>query len=442
MFADLDPATRARALQYGHDGRAIATHIPGQGPIDVVPIRSATVVGGGLMGTGISIAFLNAGLRVALVEPREAGRAKAQATIAATLERDVGKQRISREEADRRLGALTVVETIAAAADADLFLEAVFEDLDVKRQVFEAMDSVARSGAILASNTSTLNLDTIAGFTRRPEDVVGLHFFSPANIMRLLEIVRGRSSSARTLASAMAFAKAIGKNGVVSGVCDGFIGNRIFEEYLRQAWFLLEEGALPQQVDGALERFGMAMGPCRVMDLAGQDIGWHIRQRRAVEQPDRPYSRIPDLICEKGRFGQKTGAGFYLYPDGRTPAPDPEVEQLIEAERARIGLAPRAIPDSEIVERCVLAMINEGARIVEEGIAYRPVDIDVVYLDGYGFPAECGGPMFLADAWGLPAVLAAINGYRARRHGWAWEPAGLLARLAQGGGSFAALNTA
>jgi 3-hydroxyacyl-CoA dehydrogenase len=272
--------------------------------------------------------------------------------------------------------------------------------------------------------------------------VIGLHFFSPANIMRLLEIVRGAKTSPEVLLSALAFAKGIGKTGVVSGVCDGFIGNRIFEEYLRQAWFLLEEGALPQQVDSALETFGFAMGPCRVMDLAGQDIGWAIRQRRTAEQPGRPYSRIPDLVCERGRFGQKTGAGMYLYPDGRTPEVDPAVTELIVAESARLGISRRKIEDSEIVERCVYAMVNEGARILEEGIAFRPVDIDVVYLDGYGFPATRGGPMFHADTMGLDKVLAAIRKFAGQRHGWAWEPAPLLLELAGRGGTFAELNEA
>jgi 3-hydroxyacyl-CoA dehydrogenase len=260
--------------------------------------------------------------------------------------------------------------------------------------------------------------------------------------MRLLEIVRGAKTSPEVLQSALAFARDIGKTGVVSGVCDGFIGNRIFEEYLRQAWFLLEEGALPQQVDKALEAFGFAMGPCRVMDLAGQDIGWAIRQRRTAEQPERPYSRIPDLVCELGRFGQKTGAGMYQYADGRTPVVDPRVTELVVGESARLGIARREIEDSEIVERCVYAMVNEGARVLEEGIAFRPVDIDIVYLDGYGFPATRGGPMFHADTVGLDEVLASIRKFAGRRHGWAWAPAPLLVDLAGRGSAFAQLNDA
>jgi 3-hydroxyacyl-CoA dehydrogenase len=440
LFGELMASTPSRALRHGFFGRRIVSRIPGVLPAETQKIRRATIVGGGLMGTGIALAFLNAGLPVNLVEPRAEGREKARDTIARTIVRDVEKGRISEDAADRRLAALRIVETLAEAADADLFIEAVFEDLEVKRSVFREMDRVAPAHAILASNTSTLDLDAIAGFTRRPERVVGLHFFSPANIMRLLEIVRGAKTSPEVLQSALALAKNIRKTGVVSGVCDGFIGNRVFEEYLRQAWFLLEEGALPQQLDQALEAFGFAMGPCRVMDLAGQDIGWAIRKRRAAEQPDRPYSRIPDLICEMGRFGQKTGAGMYLYPDGRTPEADPAVTELILGESARLGIERRAIDDSEIVERCIYAMVNEGVRILEEGIAFRPVDIDVVYLDGYGFPATRGGPMFYADTVGLNRVLAAIRDFAGQRHGWAWEPAPLLVELAGRGGSFAELN--
>lgn len=440
LFGELMESAASRALRHGFFGRRIVQRIPGLPKVTPAKVDAVTIVGGGLMGTGIAIALLNAGQAVTIVEMNEDQRARAIQTVEKTIGRDVEKGRISREAAQRRLAALSLVPTLEGAAPSDLYIEAIFEDMDAKSAVFAALDRVAPPEAILASNTSTLDLDEIAACTSRPESVVGMHFFSPANVMRLLEVVRGKHTSAQTLASAMAFAKVIGKTGVVAGVCDGFIGNRIFEEYLRQAWFLLEEGATPRQVDTALEDFGMAMGPCRVMDLAGQDIGWKIRQRRAVEQPDRPYSRVPDLICELGRFGQKTGAGFYLYPDGRTPQPDPEMDALIAVEAARLGLERRAISDEEIVQRCIYAMVNEGARILEEGIAYRPVDIDVIYLDGYGFPAERGGPMFFADQQGLANVLAAIRRFSATRHGWAWEPAKLLVDLVERGGSFAELN--
>ena len=439
-FAALMASPASKGLRHGFFGRRAVARIPGLAGAAPHPVRKVTVIGGGLMGTGIATALLNAGIATTIVEPREDARDRARQSIEATVRRDVEKGRVSAEVAARRMDALSVAEAIAGAAEADLFIEAVFEDMAVKQAVFAELDRVAPPTAIFASNTSTLDLDAIAGFTRRPDRVVGLHFFSPANVMKLLEVVRGQRTSLETLATAMAFARAIGKTGVVAGVCDGFIGNRIFEEYLRQAWFLLEEGALPEQVDRALEAFGMAMGPCRVMDLAGQDIGWSIRQRRAVEQPDRPYSQVPDRICERGRFGQKAGAGFYLYPDGRTPQVDPDVTALIEAESARIGLARRPIDDSEIVARCILAMVNEGARIVAEGIALRPVDIDIVYLDGYGFPAERGGPMFHADQQGLPGIVDAIRGYAKGRHGWAWEPSPLLIELAGSKRTFEGLN--
>lgn len=440
-FGELLMSEPSKALRHGFFGRREVARIPGVVKADVQRVGSVVVVGGGLMGTGIAIALLDAGLKVALVEPREESRAVARKVIEQTSRRNVEKGRVSAETAAQRMAALSFHGGLEDAGEADLYLEAVFENMDVKRDVFTALDRLAPPHAILASNTSTLDLDVIAGFTGRPERVVGLHFFSPANIMRLLEIVRGARTSQETLASAMAFAKQINKTGVVAGVCDGFIGNRVFEEYLRQAWFLLEEGALPQQIDSALEAFGMAMGPCRVMDLAGQDIGWNIRKRRAVEQPDRPYSQVPDRICELGRFGQKAGAGFYLYADGRTPQVDPEIEALIVAESARIGIARREIDDAEIVQRCIYAMVNEGARIVAEGIAYRPVDIDIIYLDGYGFPAERGGPMFHADRQGLPEVLDSIRRFAAGRHGWAWEPAPLLVDLVERGSNFDALNS-
>ena len=440
QFAALMSSDTSRALRHGFFGRRIVPRIPGLENIAPQKIGTVTVIGGGLMGTGIATALLSSGLTVSIVEPEAARRAQAQTGIARVLARDRDKGRISAAQFESRLAALSVVESVVDARDADLFLEAVFEEISVKRVVFETLDRLARPDAILASNTSTLDLNLIAAFTKRPERVVGMHFFSPANVMRLLEIVRGAETSAETLASAMAFAKAIGKTGVVAGVCDGFIGNRIFEEYLRQAWFLLEEGALPQQIDRAIERFGMAMGPCRVMDLAGQDIGWNIRKRRAIEQPDRPYSRVPDLICELGRFGQKTGAGFYTYADGRTATSDPDVDRLIVAHSVAIGVNRRQISDTEIVERCILAMVNEGARILEDGIAYRPIDIDMVYLDGYGFPANLGGPMFYADLIGLSQVLATLAKYESGPQGWALQPAPLLKRLVAEGRTFEELN--
>ena len=439
-FAELIESDTSKALRHGFFGRRLVSKVVTASKARPAAIEEVCVVGGGLMGKGIALAVLGAGKKVTLIEPDEMRRHEALESIQKSIHREEDKGRITRNEARQRLASLSMGDEISCGAEADLFIEAVFESAEVKKLVFEELDKVAKPGAILASNTSTLDLNAIAAYTTRPEDVVGLHFFSPANIMRLLEVVRGAKTSDATLARAMAFAKAIGKTGVVAGVCDGFIGNRIMEEYLRQAWFLLEEGALPAQIDKAIESFGMAMGPCRVMDLAGQDIGWNIRKRRAVEQPDRPYSKVPDLICELGRFGQKTGAGFYKYPDGRTPEVDPEVNALIEAHSAELGLDRRKIDDSEIVERCIYAMVNEGAKVVEERIASRPVDVDIVYLEGYGFPASRGGPMFHADLVGLSEVLERIKFYEQGRHGWAWEPAQLLTRLVSEGRNLQELN--
>lgn len=441
LFGELMQSEASRGLRHAFFGQRIVGRIPGQDRnVAARAIHSVGIVGGGLMGTGIAIAILNAGLAVTMVELRADALEKATTSIRKAILRDVEKGRLSQDMADARIAAFNPAGTLDALGDSDLIIEAVFEDMGVKEQVFGALDAIAKPDAILASNTSTLDLDAIAAFTKRPERVVGLHFFSPANIMKLLEVVRGARTAPDVLASAMAFAKSIGKVGVVAGVCDGFIGNRVFEEYLRQAWFLLEEGALPQQIDKAMEAWGMAMGPCRTMDLAGQDIGWSIRNRRAIEQPHRPYSKVIDRVCELGRYGQKSGKGLYLYPDGRTATVDPEIEALIIAYSAEIGLERRAIDDAEIVSRCLLAMANEGAKIVGEGIAYRPVDVDIIYLNGYGFPAERGGPIFQADEMGIDEALATIRDYAAGRNGWAWTPAPLLVDIAARGGSFQELN--
>ncbi|MGZ5583473.1 MAG: 3-hydroxyacyl-CoA dehydrogenase family protein, partial [Usitatibacter sp.] len=305
--------------------------------------------------------------------------------------------------------------------------------------VFRKLDEVAKPGAILASNTSTLDVNKIAGFTKRPQDVVGMHFFSPANVMKLLEVVRGAKTAKDVLATVMQVAKKIRKTAVVSGVCDGFIGNRMVEQYLRQALFLLEEGASPQQVDAALEKIGFAMGPFRMSDLAGNDIGWAIRKRRYREKPNVIYSRIADRLCELGRFGQKTGSGWYRYEAGRRDAiPDPAVDEMIAAYRKEKGITPRKIGNDEIVERCVLALVNEGARILEEGIASRASDIDMVYLTGYGFPLHRGGPMLYADMMGLYNVVRSMERFAADPHGDPafWKPAPLLAKLAAEGKTF------
>ena len=440
LFEELRLSPASLGLRHAFFARRQVSRAPGLPKRDYALPRVVGVVGAGTMGSGIALALLGAGMRVILHEARLDALAAAEARISRAIDTDVAKGRISASEAQARRSRLQLSVEIAGLSECDIVIEAVFEDIGVKQEVFSALDALCKPEAILASNTSTLDLDVIAGFTRRPDRVIGTHFFSPANVMRLLEVVRGAATSQDTLGRTMAFAKQIGKTGVVAGVCDGFIGNRMFEEYLRQAWFLLEEGALPGQIDAALERWGMAMGPCRTMDMAGQDIGWSIRKRRAIAQPDRPYSRVPDLICELGRFGQKTSAGFYLYPDGPTATPDPTIDGMIADYSRDAGIVRRAISDDEIVDRCVLALVNEGARIVEEGIAFRPLDVDVVYIDGYGFPAEKGGPMFYADHIGLAGIVERMKVFAAGAQGWAWQPAALLVELAAAGRDFGSRN--
>jgi len=440
LFLELVQTPESRALRHAFFAERAAARIPGLGQ-DVVPrsVGRVGVVGAGTMGGGIAMSFASAGIPVTLLETTPAALERGVGTIRGNYEGAVKKGRMTADALAATMALITPTLDARALAHADLIVEAVFEDMAVKQEVFRQLDEIARPGAILATNTSTLDVDRIARSTRRPQDVVGAHFFSPAHVMKLLEIVRGAATAPDVLATMMQVGKRIGKTAVVAGVCDGFIGNRMLEQYVRQAMFLLEEGASPQQVDTALEGFGMAMGPFRMGDLAGNDIGWHIRQRRYVDKPHVTYSRIGDGLCERGRFGQKTGAGWYRYePGARTALPDPEVDALIEQYRRDIGVAPRAIPGDEIVERCILALVNEGARLLEEGIALRASDIDVVYLTGYGFPRYRGGPMFYADTLGLYNVVRAMRriGAMPRADAAFWQPAPLLARLAAEGGSF------
>jgi 3-hydroxyacyl-CoA dehydrogenase len=431
-FDELIAGTESKALRHAFFGERAVAKIPGL-PEDTPTreVRGAAVIGAGTMGGGIAMVFANAGIPVKLLDASQAALDQGMATIAKTYESGVARGRLTRDEADARLARIIPTLDYRSLAEVDVAVEAVFEDMQVKKEVFARLDAAMKRGAILASNTSTLDLDEIARATSRPEAVIGMHFFSPANVMRLLEVVRGAATSNEVLATVMKLAKTLGKLGVVSGVCDGFIGNRMIERYLQQAGFLLDEGALPREVDGALEDWGMAMGPFAMSDLAGNDIGWHIRKRRYRERPGFEYSRIPDRLCELGRFGQKSGAGFYRYETGsRKPVPDPAVEKLIADYRAQIGIQPRKVGAREIVERCVFALVDEGARILEEGIAQRAVDIDMVYLAGYGFPRYRGGPMFYADTVGLPEIVAAMQRYRNGYHGECWTPAPLLAKLA------------
>jgi len=389
------------------------------------------------MGGGIAMNFLNAGIPVKLLETKQEALDKGLATIRKNYENTLKKGKLTQEKFDQRMALVSGTLAYEDIAQADIVVEAVFEEMGVKEAVFRKLDEVMKPGAILATNTSTLDVDQIAAFTRRPEDVIGTHFFSPANVMKLLEIVRGAKTGKDVLATALALSKKLKKTGVVSGVCDGFIGNRMIEQYSRQAGFLLEEGALPEQIDKAAEKFGFAMGPFRMGDLAGNDIGWAIRKRRYVEKPEISYSRTADLLCEMGRYGQKTGAGWYDYKAGdRKAYPNPQVDAMIVQHSADLGITRRKISDQEIVERLVYSLVNEGADILAEGIALRASDIDMVYLTGYGFPLYRGGPMFYADTVGLPNVLAAINKYARGHHGDAWKPAPLLVKLAEEGKTF------
>jgi 3-hydroxyacyl-CoA dehydrogenase len=437
-FLHLIQTPESKALRHAFFAERVASKVPDV-PADTPTreIRQAAVIGAGTMGGGIAMNFVNAGIPVVLLETKQEALDKGIATIRKNYENTMKKGKLTQEKFDQRIGLISGTLSYADIAQADIVVEAVFEDMGVKETVFKQLDAVMKPGAILASNTSTLDVDKIASFTSRPQDVIGTHFFSPANVMKLLEIVRGKATGKDVLATTLALSKKLKKTGVVSGVCDGFIGNRMIEQYSRQAGFLLEEGCLPEQVDKAVEKFGFAMGPFRMGDLAGNDIGWAIRKRRYVEKPEIVYSKTADLLCEMGRYGQKTGAGWYDYKAGdRKAYPNQAVNDMIVKHSADIGVERRKISDQEIVERLVYSLVNEGARILEEGIAMRASDIDMVYLTGYGFPVYRGGPMFYADTVGLFNVLMAMEKYAKGRHGDAWKPAPLLVKLAGEGKGF------
>ena len=425
-----------RHLFFAERQAAKIPDLPAETP--ALEIRKAAVIGAGTMGGGITMCFANAGIPVTVIEMAQPALDKGLETIRGNYAATVSKGRLTQEKMDQRMALISSSTDFAAVKDADIVVEAVFEDMAVKKEVFATLDKTAKAGAILATNTSTLDVDEIARSTGRPQSVLGLHFFSPANVMRLLEVVRGAGTSHAVLATGMKLGKRLGKVPVCVGVCDGFVGNRMIHPYLKEAGFLLEEGALPQQVDAAIEAFGFAMGPFRMSDLAGLDVGWYIRRRQAATRPPQErYSKIADTICERGRFGQKTGAGYYRYEKGKRDAlPDPDIEALIVQASRDAGIARRQISEREIVERLLYALVNEGARILEEGIAQRASDIDVIYAFGYGFPRYRGGPMFYADTVGLEHVVSAIahfrEGYRAEH----WQPAPLLAKLAAEGGKF------
>src|SRR5688572_25146587 len=434
IFAELMVSAESQALRHAFFAERAAGKVAGLS--DKTPQRKiarVAVIGAGTMGGGIAMTFANAGIPVTLLEVKQEALERGMAAIRKNYEGAVAKGKLKAADAAKRAELIQPSLDYASVAQADLVIEAVFEDLDVKKAVFRELDRHARRGAILATNTSTLDVDAIAKFTKRPGDVLGLHFFSPANVMRLLEVVRAKKTRPDVLATAMSLARRIGKTAVVAGVCDGFIGNRMLDPYAQQALLMLEEGASPQQVDRAIEAFGFAMGPFRMSDLAGNDISWHIRKRHYAEHPKMRHMRIADRICELGRFGQKSGSGWYRYEPGRRDAiPDPVVDQIIAEERKALKIQPRKIPNAEIVDRLLYALVNEGARILEEGIAQRASDIDVVYLTGYGFPVHRGGPMFHASRVGLGQVLRRMREFAANKHAEpeSWKPAKLLVRLA------------
>lgn len=397
-------------------------------------VHRVAVIGAGTMGVGIAASFLNSDFKVMLVETSAAALGRALTTIKGILQRSVDKGVLSPDDAGRRLGRLEHSSDLSGAGQADLVIEAIPEDMNAKQNLFRTIDGIAKEGAILATNTSSLDVDRIAEVTRRPQDVIGLHFFSPAHVMRLVEVVRGQKTAAEVLAAALDLVKALGKVGVVSGICDGFIGNRMIGQYQLAANELLVAGASPHQIDSALERWGMAMGPFRVNDLTGIDIGYAIRRRRAAENPGKNFRVIADMIYEAGRLGQKSGAGWYRYEPGkREPILDPEVDDLLNKYRADHNVTPRTISDNEIVERCIYALVNEGAKILDEKIAQRASDIDLVYLYGYGFPRHRGGPMHYANTVGIERVRADMlrfsesGGARAEL----WHPAALIDELAR-----------
>jgi 3-hydroxyacyl-CoA dehydrogenase len=438
LFIECLQSDQSKALIHVFFSEREAAKIPDV-PKDTppIPVSRAAVVGAGTMGGGIAMVLANAGIPVLLKEADQAALDRGIANIRKNYANSVSRGRITEQFADERLKLVQPTLTYDGFADVDLVIEAVFEGMELKKEVFKGLDRVCKPGAILASNTSTLNIDEIASSTSRSEFVIGTHFFSPANVMRLLEIVRGKRTSREVIATAMQLSKKLGKIGVLVGNCRGFVGNRMFHPYVRESVFLVEEGASVEAVDKALYDFGMAMGPLAVGDLAGLDVGWRIRKEyRHLEKPGIRQPFAGDRLCEMGRFGQKTGAGWYKYDEKRQAVHDPEVASHVRQWASEAGIPQREIPAGEIVDRCVYALVNEGARVLQEGFALRASDIDIIYLNGYGFPAHRGGPMWYADSVGLKQVYERVSEFH-RQHGENWQPAPLLERLAAQGKTFA-----
>ena len=437
LFMECLQSPQSEALIHVFFGERTVRKIPGIAKdTPTRKISRAAIVGAGTMGGGIAMVYANAGIPVLLKEASEEALEKGLERIRANYDRSAARGRITPEFVNERMHLIEPTMTYDAFEQADIVIEAVFENMELKKEVFREIGRVARPDAVLASNTSTLDIDEIAAVTNDPTRVVGHHFFSPANVMRLLEIVRGQATSPEILATSMALARRLSKVGVLAGNCHGFIGNRMFEPYVREAQFLVEEGVAITAVDGALEEFGMAMGPLAVGDLAGLDIGWRIRQEAEHSHPEgvrRAFAE--DHLYEMGRYGQKTRAGWYRYGDGRRRIDDPDIQQTMTALAKEAGIEQRIITDDEIRDRTICALINEGAHILEEGIALRPVDIDTVYINGYGFPAHRAGPMWYADAAGLDQVYRRVVEFE-ERHGHWWRPAPLLEQLAKQGKTF------
>jgi 3-hydroxyacyl-CoA dehydrogenase len=441
LFEKCLASSQAKALMHVFVAEREAAKIPDI-PKDtpVIPVKTAGVVGAGTMGGGIAMVLANAGIPVLVKEADQAALDRGMANIQRNYTSSVKRGRFTQQFADERLRLIQPTLSLDGFAGVDLVIEAVFEGMALKKEVFAQLDKVCKSEAILASNTSTLNIDEIASVTKRPQFVIGTHFFSPANVMRLLEIVRGEATNKEVIATCMQLSKQFGKVGVLVRNCRGFVGNRMFHPYVRESVFLLEEGATVEAVDSALFDFGMAMGPLAVGDLAGLDVGWRIRKEyRHLEKPGVRQAFAGDRLCEMGRYGQKTGAGWYKYDETRRAIPDPEVTALVKKWAAEAGIPQRQISREEIVDRCLYALVNEGARILEDGYALRAGDIDIIYINGYGFPAYCGGPMWYADSVGLKKVYERILEFH-RQHGELWEPAPLLKQLAEQGKTFAEYN--
>ena len=435
FLACMDSPQRAGLIHAFFTEREVAK-VPGL-PADTPTreIRKAGVIGAGTMGGGIAMCFANAGIPVVLVDSAREALDRGTAAIRRNYEATARKGRLTAAQVEERMGLIHPTLSYGDLADADLVVEAAFESMEVKRTIFRTLDETCKPGAILATNTSTLDVDAIAAATGRPQDVLGMHFFSPANVMRLLEVVRGAKTSDTVLATVMALARRIGKVGVAVGVCYGFVGNRILHQRGRESMALVEEGASPEQVDRVLTEFGFPLGHFSMTDLAGIDVGWRIREeRRKAGDPEAQAPNWLDVLAERGRYGQKTSAGVYRYePGSRTPIPDPEVAAVIEEDRRRRGITPRAVGDEEVRERCLYAMVNEAAKILEEGIAARPVDIDAIWLHGYGFPSWRGGLLFWADREGLGRIAASVQRYHRDIGGPQWCPSALLLQRAADG---------